>query len=286
MRPLFVVVLVFASLFLFSQLLADRTAQAQEMMRIAPASDGVELEEIRIVRQAALGAVKEADLTNMVLKLWFPATWKREEDLFHHLIHLKSLSAIEDDTGKLLLTEKRVRQINYLHGEVRGDEWRGSDRKGGPVARMLLEAPARRAEKIKAITGKAQISLAKAVRLTFNDLAAINGKELDHPDMKGLQALKLRFSIEEKDGRVSAKVTAPVNYAPPWRRGRLQQWDVVDGKMEIGLFSEGVSPDKEGVTVEKTYRRRSFKGLSLRLIVLDPVESKTFNFDFRNVELP
>jgi hypothetical protein len=104
--------------------------------------------------------------------------------------------------------------------------------------------------------------------------------------MKGLQRLKLKFSIEEKDGKVSAKVTAPVNYASPWNRGRLHTWDLIDAKKEISLSSEATRPDKEGVEVEKTYDCRSFKGLSLRLIVLDPVESETFNFDFRNVQLP
>ena len=40
------------------------------------------------------------------------------------------------------------------------------------------------------------------------------------------------------------------------------------------------------MTVEKTYRRRTIKGLSLRVVVLDAIETKTFNFDFQNVPLP
>lgn len=284
-RPL-ILSLLYGTISLCCQSWAPQIALAQETIRIAPASGGVELAEIRIVRWTALDAVKEADLTNMHIELWFSSAWKKEDNQLAHLVRLHSLSAIEDDTGRVLSTVKRLKAIEYLRGEVRGNTWKGSGGKGGPVARLLLEAPARGAGKIKAIKGRAEVSTAKPVSLTFNDLSAINGKELDHPDMKGLRAMKLRFSIEEKDGQVSARVAAPVNYASPWNLGRLQYWDVIDGQRKISLASEGVSAAGEGVAVEKTYRRQTFKGLSLRLVVLEPVETKTFNFDFHNVELP
>ncbi|HEY7423551.1 MAG TPA: hypothetical protein VH682_04845 [Gemmataceae bacterium] len=286
MRGTFILSLACGAFILLCQSGVHRTAQAQETTRIAPASNGVELEQIRIVRWTALDAAKNADLTNMELGLWFSAAWKRKGNQFAHLIRFQSLSAIEDDSGRLLSTEKRRKQIEYLRGEVRGDTWKSSGGKEGPVIRLLLEAPARGAGKIKAVKGTAEVSMAKTVSLTFNDLAAFNGKELDHPDMKSLRTLKLRFSIEEKDGKVTAKVTAPVNYASPWNRGRLQEWALTDGGRVIGIASEGVSPEGESVAVEKTYRRRTFKGLSLRLRVLEPVESKTFKFNFQNIELP
>ena len=37
---------------------------------------------------------------------------------------------------------------------------------------------------------------------------------------------------------------------------------------------------------KKTFERRGLKGLSLHLIVLDPVETATFDFNFENVPLP
>jgi len=244
----------------------------------------VELDEIHIVRRTALGAVKEADLTNMQLGLWFAADWEPKDAL--PLIHIQSLSAVEDDTGHLLSTEKRLQDVMYLRGEVRGRAWKSSGGKQGPVVSLLLEAPARGAHKLKGIKGKAKIILTKNVSLTFQNVAAINGKDLEHPDIKSLAAMKLRFSIEEKDGRVSAKLSAPVKYASPWDRGRLHDWDVMDGGKEISLASEGTRGAGEGVTVERTYRRRTLKGLSLRLVVLEPVESKTFDFDFQDVALP
>ena len=67
---------------------------------IAPASGSVEIEDIVIVRRAALGAVKAADLTNMRVNLRLSAAWeKRERGSFDHLVRLHSLSPIGDDTA-------------------------------------------------------------------------------------------------------------------------------------------------------------------------------------------
>jgi len=266
--------------------LSGPAARAEDTTRIAPASNGVEVEELHIARRSALGAVKGADLTHMELGLWFSADWMPTDGRSPPLIHLQELSPIEDDTGRVLSTEKRLKHVEQLRGEVRGNTWKSAGGKQGPVVSLLLEAPARGAARLKAIKGKAQVTTTKQISLTFKDLAAMDGKELDHPDMKGLGAMNLRFAITEKDGSVSARLSAPVNYASPWNRGRLYAWDVMDGERRLSQSSEGSSGAGEGVTVEKTYRRRTTKDLSLRLIVLEAVETRTFSFDFQNVELP
>src|SRR5713226_8407451 len=121
MHPTLANVLVCGMCFLSHQLLTQTAAQAPERNGIAPASGGVEIEEIRIIRRTALDAVIGADITNMQLQLLFPSTWKKtgETGFPHHLIRLHSLSSVEDDTGKFLLTENRLKQIEYLRGEVR-----------------------------------------------------------------------------------------------------------------------------------------------------------------------
>ena len=278
--------LMFSGLIPLCSVLPGPAARAQDTTRIAPASNGVEVEELHIVRRSALGAVKGADLTHMQLGLWFAADWKAPDGHSPPLVHLQELGPIEDDTGRVLSTEKRLKHIEQLRGEVRGDTWKSAGGKQGPVVGLLLEAPARGAGRIKAIKGRAQVTTTKQISLTFSDLAAINGKDLEHPDMPSLGAMKLRFAIAEKDGSVAARLSAPVNYASPWNRGRLYAWDVVDGERRLGLSSQGTSGEGEGVTVEKTYRRRTLKGLSLRLVVLDAVETRTFSFNFQNVELP
>jgi hypothetical protein len=267
-----------------SSLAADK----EERVRIAPASGGVELDEINIVRRTALGAVKTADLTNMEITLWFASVWKKKVRDGHFLVHMKALEPIEDDTGKLLLTELRLKGIECLQGDVRLNAWKTSGGKEGPTLSLKLEAPAHKADKIKAIKGKAEVISAKPVDVTFSDLSAINGKELTHPDLKGLRDMKLIFAIEEKEGMVAAKMAAPFNFASPWNRGRLVDWELVDSKKGIRLFSQSVSTDTkgEGVTEGKTYFGKGYKGWSLRLVILDPIESKSFSFDFKNVELP
>jgi hypothetical protein len=250
-----------------------------------------EIEQIEIVRWSVRDATKKGE---MKIDLWFPATWEKVPAGFPHLIRLRSLSPIEDDTGKLLSTKDRLGQIAYLRSEVRGDTWRTGGGREGPDISFCLEAPQRRAEKIKAITGAADVSLAKVVSLTFSDLAAINGKELDHPRIKGLKDLKLRFSIEVKDGTVSATMQSPINFASPWNGGRLQEWALFDGGKEVTSFNESTMPcdespsqQNDGVIVQRTFiGRRDFKGWSMRISVLEPVESKSFTFDLHGVELP
>lgn len=255
---------------------------------IAPASGGVEIEDIVIVRRTSLGAVKSADLTNMRIDLRLLAAWeKQESDSFDHLVRLHSLSPIEDDSGKRLLTEKRVKGIYYLEDEVRGRQWwQERDKRAGTSISLLLDAPARSAVTIKAIQGRAEVLRAKEIRLKFDDLSAIDGKELNHPDLPELEKLKLQFSIETMGDEVTAKVSAPFNYASPWFQGRLSEWSLMDGAAHPRLTRESKSPKNGGVTVERTYRRQSIEGLSLRLIVLSPFDSKTFDFEFRDVELP
>jgi hypothetical protein len=272
----------------FVALGASLPAQESDRKVIAPTSGGVDIERIMIVRQAARGAVKAADLTNMQIELRLMGDWKNQDlDSFDHLVWLRSLDPVEDNTGKLLSTPKRRKQIDYLEGEVRGLEWSGEAKgKGGPSIRLILDAPERSAVKIKAFQGRAEVTRARAVRLQFDDLSAIHGKELSHPDLPGLEKLKVRFSIETKEGEVTAKVAAPFNYSSPWFRGRLAAWSLMDGEGEIHLSSEGTSRAEGRFTVERTFRRPDFKGWSLSLVVLDPVESKTFDFEFHDIELP
>lgn len=260
-------------------------ACADDAVRIAPASDGVEIEEVHIVRRSALGVVKGADLTNMRLSLWFSAEWEGDTGREPMLVHLRELSAIEDDTGCLLSTERRLRSVEEVKGEVRQNTWKRAGGKSGPVTSLRLDAPARGADKLKEIKGKAEVTLTKRVVLTFDDLAAIEGKVLEHPDLKALRDMKIRFSVSEKGGTVSARLSAPENFTSPWNRGRLYDWDIMDGEEELRPSSIG-GAEGEGTTEEKTYRGRMAKGLSLRLTVLETVETKTFKFHFKDVDLP
>ena len=261
-------------------------AEPEETIRIAPASGGVELDEIQIARRTALGAVKDADITNMSVSLWFTPQWKDQNFSSPYLIHLKELKPVTDDTGRVVSTERRLKDIDYLRAEARTNSWKSFKGKYGPVISLQLEAPARGANRIKSLRGQAIVTLTKEVTLTFKDLPALKGKDLDHPDMKSLREMEFRFSIRETGGGISAKLSAPVDFTSPSKLGRLHRWEVLDGEQNLRLESISRRINDEGVTEERTFHRETIKGLSLRLTVLEAVESKTFDFDFQNVELP
>src|SRR5262245_17436012 len=107
--------------FLLSPPVVPGGARAEEKTRIVPASGGAEVQEIELVRASSLIAVKGAQLTDMTLKLWFPADWK-DKDLTHFFIRITSLDPIEDDTDKLLLTQAWRKEIECLRDEVRARE--------------------------------------------------------------------------------------------------------------------------------------------------------------------
>ncbi len=121
----------------------------------------------------------------MKIELWLPATWKAKTD--HFLVKLHSLGPVEDNTGKILTTKKRLEGIGILHGEVLTDSLQAFRAKKGPIVSLVLEVPAREAISIKAFKGKAEVSLAKEVALQFDDLLAIIDKPLKHPKLKNLK---------------------------------------------------------------------------------------------------
>lgn len=281
MRTAFFVALSFN---IWLSLLPSSTShlRAAEPKKIAPASDGVELQEMQIQRQAVSNGLSDS---SMELKLWFTSNWPK--DVRSPLIHLQSLEAVEDDTGRVLSTKERRGDIFYLRGEVYGATWMQSGQQSGPEIRLQFDAPARNATRIKLIKGTAVVSATKTVALTFKDLAAIDGKILEHPDMKDLQRLKLRFSLKQEDGMLTAAIASPLNYASPWKIGRLtDDWKILEGKTPLRFFGLGTSPEGDGVTVEQTFERRDAKGLSLRIFVREPVQTRTFKFEFRDVPLP
>lgn len=282
----FNVPLLWIALVWLCQGLSAQDPRAQERTRIVPASGEVEFEQLRIIRWATLGGAPEADLTNMEIQLWFPSDWEQPDLNCPALVHIQELSPIEDDTGRLLTTEKRLSRIVELQGEVRSKTWKNWDGKRGPVVELMLDAPARGANSIRMVKGKAEVTLTKPRALKFDDLKAINGQELSHPDFEELAAMKLRFSIEEDQGGLTAKLTAPIDFSSPRNRGRLLVWDISTGNRRVAMTSEGGSRAKEGFTEEKSFRGKTIENLSLRLVVLEAVESKTFEFDFRNVPFP
>jgi uncharacterized protein (TIGR03067 family) len=233
-----------------------------------------EIGAIEIVRRRDFFAARDADLTYMTLQLWFPATWKGQA--FTYLIKLDSLEPVIDDTGKVLLTKTRRATIDALSGEVRYDGTMGHGDKEGPEIRMVVEVPARQATTLKAIKGKATVSRVSSETLRF-DLAAVTDKPLRH---KMLKDFKIQPRLVTEDGNTSVILRVPPVY------GRLVKWEVESDRRPLRSYGEGISPESSGTDLMKMYSGKLPKDCSLVLKLTFPRETKKFDFNFQNVQLP
>lgn len=250
----------------------EREQHLDRTPAIATSGD-VEIESIRIVRAKASDAAKEADLTTMEIQLWLAATADKRPD--ETLLKVEDLGPIEDDTGKLLSTKKRLDRLAFLHGEVGGTQYNTMRGKAGPVISLVLEVPARQATTIRSIKGKAVVSPSTSSRLEFKDLSAISGKPLDHPKLKNLS---IQPTIEVKKGETVLTLRVPVQHE------RLKLWGLVkDGEMPQ---PESESSMEGGTVLTATYRGDLSKESSLGIVIAEPGSPKVMEFNFKNVELP
>jgi hypothetical protein len=251
-----------------------QAAQGPDRTGPIAVSGGAEIREVRIAREKVAYAAKDADLTNMTVGLWFPAKWKGRGD--GYLLRLTALSPVADDTGKVLSTKGRLADVPALRGEVRAEEIMAFGGRAGPVLRVLLDVPARPAKTLQALQGKAEVSRVRMEEVKFG-LAAAEGKPLAHPLLKGL-----KVTPSSSAGPLGITVTLRV----PAMHARLVRWAVEAGGRQLRTTSLGERREGGEVDLEQTFPGKLPKGCSLVLEVAVPVETKTFEFDFKDVELP
>jgi hypothetical protein len=274
MKPVF-----FAALAILIVLTADSLARQQPegRGRTGPIaiSGGAELETIRIVRWKASYAAGEADLTNMEIALWLPGKWKPKST--YYLVRILELKPIEDETGKVLTTNERLRSIPYLRAEVAVNGSRSFQGKEGPVIEFRLEAPARQATKIKSIKGKAEVSTATITPLRFDDVSAMRGQALPHPKLRDLP---IRPRIEVEDGMTRITLGMPDRYA------RVHNWWLEKCGERLPLSIEGPIVIDGKFIRGKEYQGERTKDYSLKILLAEPVQTKVFEFEFKDLELP
>jgi hypothetical protein len=258
-----------------SWLLAEQPGDRGGLTGPIAVSGDAEIDSLHVVRRKAGRTTKTADLTNMTIALWLPGKWNTVRE--GYMVKLLDLKTIEDDTGNLLTTKTRLEWIRYIKGEVRADTTMSSGGKEGPVIRMVVEAPARGAGKIKSIKGKAEVSSVTLASLSFDDLSLMNDKPLDHPKLKDFP---IRAIVDVGDGTTTIKLELPP------QDGRLWHWWLEKDGAALSLMSEGASKVNGKILPEKSYRGDRVKEYSLRLSLAEPVETKVFEFDFTNVDLP
>lgn len=255
---------------------AQAPDQDPDRVPVIGTSGQVEIASIRIAREKVSNAAKEADLTNMRIELWLT----RDADVgvqSDYLVKLSDLAPIEDNTGKLLTTKSRISAIRYLQGEVRARQFQTFRGKSGPVIEITLDVPERNATAIRSLKGKASLLRFADVRLQFDNLAAIDGKVLEHPKLK---EFPIRCSTKFSDGDTTLTLAVPKQHA------RLRDWGLEDMGQLLRNSSESQSVEKGLVILEKTYRGDHRKTASLVIAIAEPNETKSLDFEFRNIELP
>ena len=239
-------------------------------------SGDAEIASIKIVRCKSTDAAIEADLTNMEMELWLTSEFDGKTRR-RFLVNLLDLGPIQDDTGKLLSSEKRLKWLPFLHSDFIADSYKASRGKGGPLIRFLLDAPAKQANKIKSIKGKAVVSEWKLARLEF-DLSFKKGKRFDDPNLKELK-IEPAIKVEKGETIVSLRV--------PDRHARLVEWGLARGNQLLRFMSLSSKDGGNGrLLLEKTYRIDSNMASALVIVIAEPIAPKELEFNFSNVELP
>lgn len=251
-------------------------------------SGEVELVELRLQRsrRGRIPFDQEAAKGTLETCLWFPKEWQKsasfrqEANPDFYFFNVIELGEVLDDAGKLLFGE-RTKEDGLPRRWMSSESMylnRSPSRKG-PVLRLTLKAPALQAKKLARITGTVEVSAARLVQQTLK-VPVKEGEQVFDKDIFAAFPLHLKVASQEKETVLHLKT--------PTFLGRLSQWEVeTKGRPLFAYSSLPSEASKDGTTTQA----RKYKGplgddWRLRVSMLDPVESKTFQFDFRDIELP
>ncbi|MDZ4780032.1 MAG: hypothetical protein SGJ19_07260 [Planctomycetia bacterium] len=235
----------------------------------------IEVTDMGIGRGWSVDAAPEADIATMHVGLWIRRV-VAADPAEEHFVKLQ-LEPIELDTGKRLTPTARPGENRFLEGLIRTKDWKTARGNGGPVVRLVLDAPDRGAAKIKSLKGTATVARVKLTPLELGDADALIGKKVEHPK---LEDFPIRASVYTRDGTTTLKLKLPSD------DDRVAEWGLVKGgrllphRLEQRKRMEGVR------TLTKIYDGLHEKTATLRLILAEPVETETIEFEFKDLQLP
>ncbi|HYV34265.1 MAG TPA: hypothetical protein VE988_01090 [Gemmataceae bacterium] len=234
------------------------------------------LESITITRQSwtALNGVEHHD-SSMMLRFWFPDEPKVPAK--HYLAKMSVFASVKDDTGLVLSTSDRLKKITSLDQEVNCD-FSSAGAMEGPHLEIVLDAPSKQAKFIKAISGIVDVSPAKIEVVELSNIIELSGKSLDHPKLKHL-------GIRCQSVAVENGLTTVVLHMPK-KSARLYDWHLMSGNDELQLFGSGQSPANDGVVLDKAFVGDKPKQYMLRLQILEPIATKRFTLELKEIKLP
>jgi len=235
----------------------------------------VEIERLEVHRVRAADAVKHADLTNLRVELFLDLKEKFQSTDSGHLIRLVHLVDIRDDSGKLLLTEKRRNAIDMLQRPVKPQSFqvkRGG--RQGPVVGFVIEEPAIGASRIVELAGAFEVAPYANRWIVFRDLRRQIGKDLTHPLLPGVTFRPAIF-----DGQ----------YPYLELNSNLEEDDRIDHWMTRVLTEEGfeITPTSYGGgNLRQGFAEPLPEKFDLWLEVLDVGPSQRIEFRFGDICLP
>ena len=189
-------------------------------------SDGVRVDAIHINRTWKSNAPSEVNLSSMEILLWLGMN----DTAPQFLVQLVNLEPIIDDTGKVLSTDQRRKEIYVLGRNVVSGTTRWIDSRNGPVVSLTVDAPARKASHIQSFKGRIEVTPISNGSITLKNLPSLIGKQLQHKFLKDLDIVP---NIE-KDNQVT-KVTLKIT----GQHERLRSWKVQQNGRPLILLSTG-----------------------------------------------
>jgi hypothetical protein len=236
-------------------------------------SNGIEIVSLRTVRRVSADGGK--DTSGIELGLWL--TRSVEKDSGSYALQLLSLEPIEDNLGTQLLTESRRNAIPSLAHMVNTSQRKTIGDRSGPSLSIVLDAPERQATSIKLLKGTAKISTLEFAKLKFEDLTAIEGKRLE--DEK-LESFPIVPAVKFEDEQTTLSLRVPMEHAliADWGLGQKGQLLYPRSKTAVRV--------DESVLLTKSYKGDRTKESFLGIMLADPIETTTYDFEFTDVPLP
>ena len=236
----------------------------------------IEVNELAIERRRAADAVVNADITNMHISLFIDVQSPNHHHNGGFLVRMNDLQAINDNTGKLLSTDARRKDIDMLRVPVLANEFHNKrDGRSGPSVSFRLDAPALGATEIEQLTGEIEVFKFTSRFIKFENLHGLVGSQLQHALLDGLD---IRPGI--KSGPDDPRVTLTGNDEV---QNRILSWHVIKENGEV------MTPSSHGGYEDKIamgFSERIPQNVALWLEVVDMEPGRKFPFNFRGIKFP
>lgn len=252
----------------------------------------ITIEGVEVVRQltADKNGVVRKSFMELELQFRYPEREKPSVTGATMMYRFVEINPVLDDTGRLLspVTQARVGAIvgktNPCPGL--GLYWVGKSPVVYGPTKVRLAVPDRSASSIDSFSGKVEIRKADLRHLMFPSLNELNGKKLQHPDLKDA-VVHVVIEPSEKAGSgesvVRLVITGNTSRVVAWYYTGNERWQMRAAAAEP---REDVAIN-DGLEIRQTIPVPVEDGVGLAVILAIPHEAvATHLFDIRDIPLP